>query len=48
MGLLLREPGATTIGMIAAVVALGANTASALLGRSINRTATMNPLRSLR
>lgn len=33
--------GATRVGMIAALIALGANSASALLGRTINRAGTL-------
>jgi drug/metabolite transporter (DMT)-like permease len=36
--------GATAVGMIAAFVGLGANAASALLGRNVNREATLSPV----
>ncbi|MDQ3738879.1 MAG: DMT family transporter, partial [Actinomycetota bacterium] len=35
--------GVTTVGLVAALVGLGANTASSLLGRSINRAALITP-----
>lgn len=38
------ELGATVVGMVAALVGLGGNTASALLGRHVNRRAALPPI----
>lgn len=37
------ELGATAVGLAAALVGLGSNTAAALLGRQVNRTASISP-----
>ena len=40
----LGDLGATTAGMVAALISLGANVASALLGRHVNRQAHLSPV----